>query len=79
MATVNAADVAEALDLAWWAFRKAAGGPRRVGTWPARQPRYSQRRVSKGSLGAGGQLREATALLRGDLRCNDAPRDGDEL
>jgi hypothetical protein len=24
-ATVNAADVAEALDLAWWTFRKAAG------------------------------------------------------
>jgi hypothetical protein len=25
VATVDAADVAEALDLAWWAFRKAAG------------------------------------------------------
>ena len=25
MATVDAADVAEALDLAWWTFRKAAG------------------------------------------------------
>ena len=25
LATVDAADVAEALDLAWWAFRKAAG------------------------------------------------------
>jgi hypothetical protein len=25
LATVNADDVAEALDLAWWAFRKAAG------------------------------------------------------
>ena len=25
VATVDAADMAEALDLAWWAFRKAAG------------------------------------------------------
>jgi hypothetical protein len=25
MATVDAADVAEALDLAWWTFQKAAG------------------------------------------------------
>lgn len=30
VATVDAADVAEALDLTWWTFRKAAG-PRRVG------------------------------------------------
>jgi hypothetical protein len=32
VAPVDAADVVEALDLAWWTFRKAAGaGPRRMG------------------------------------------------
>ena len=42
VATVDAADVAEALDLAWWAFRKAA---EELAGWTGRpRPRYGQNR-----------------------------------
>jgi hypothetical protein len=46
VATVDAGDVAEALDLAWWAFRKAAGRTSPGGTWPTPRPRCGQKRVS---------------------------------
>jgi hypothetical protein len=65
VATVDAGDVAEALDLAWWTFRKAAGED--LAGWDlARAAAEVRPEAPLGTVG----------LLRGDQRGNDAPRDG---
>ena len=61
MATVDAADVAEAPGLAWWTVQKAARRTSPGRTWPSLRPRYGQKQVS------------AAGLLRGDQRGDDAP------
>jgi hypothetical protein len=71
VATVDAADVAEAHDLTWWTFRKGRGGVegRRGsgrtatdGPWPTLRPRDGRKALA------------SAALLRGNLRCGGAPQ-----
>jgi hypothetical protein len=65
-ATVDAADVAEALDLTWWAFRKAAGED--LAGWdPARAAAEVRPEAPLGTV----------RLLRGDQCGDNAPWDGD--
>jgi len=46
VATVDAADVTEAPDLAWWTFQKAAGATSPNGRWPTLRPRCGQKGAS---------------------------------
>jgi len=62
LATVDADDVAEALDLAWWAFRKAAGED--LAGW-ALASAAAEVRPEAGLAAVG--------LVRGDQRSNGAP------
>src|SRR5689334_2797019 len=65
LATVDADDVAEALDLAWWAFRKAAGED--LAGWALSGAEAEVRPERR---------QQPRGLLRGDQRGDDAPRDG---
>jgi len=67
--TIEAGDVAEALDLAWWVFRKAAGDD--VGGWDTAAAGAEVRpegRLPAGVMQYGADMRKAGQLVTGFAR-----------